>query len=151
MSIIIYTLIAIGLFSFGCFLILSLSQEIKGLKGANIILMRETSDLKSKTKSTEVRTGQICEQFAPYLQDFPYDPKEVRFLGSPIDMVVFDFEGDQVVLVEFKTGDSKENPRQRQIREMVKKGNVIYQVIRVKEEGMSIRTADPGAGTFSYD
>jgi predicted Holliday junction resolvase-like endonuclease len=47
-----------------------------------------------------------------------------------------------VVLVEFKTGDSKENPRQRQIREMVKKGNVIYQVIRVKGE-VTIKTVEP--------
>jgi predicted Holliday junction resolvase-like endonuclease len=113
-------------------------------------LTSEISDLKSKTKSTEVRTGQIAEQFAPYLKDFPYDAKDVRFLGSPIDMIVFDFKGDQVVLIEFKTGDSKESARQRQIREMIKNGRCIYQVIRVKEE-VSIRTADPNSGTFSYE
>jgi predicted Holliday junction resolvase-like endonuclease len=150
MSIIIYILISIELFCFGCFLIISLNQEIKELKGANLILMRETSDLKSKTKSTEVRTGQIAEQFAPYLSGFPYDPKDVRFLGSPIDMIVFDFKGDQVVLIEFKTGESKESPRQRQIREMIKNGRFIYQVIRVKDE-VTIKTADPNTGSYSYE
>ena len=113
-------------------------------------LTSEISDLKSKTKSTEVRTGQIAEQFAPYLKDFPYSPKDVRFLGSPIDMIVFDFKGDQVVLIEFKTGDSTENARQRQIREMIKNGRFIYQVIRVKEE-VTIKTADPNSGTYSYE
>ena len=128
-----------------------LINHLTAAQKENRELKREISYLKSKTKSTEVRTGQIAEQFAPYLKDFPYSPKDVRFLGSPIDMIVFDFEGDQIVLIEFKTGDSKESPRQKQIREMIKNGKFIYQVIRVKEQDISIRTADPNSGTYSYE
>jgi predicted Holliday junction resolvase-like endonuclease len=125
-------------------------ETISEYRTSNRELLKKNSSLESKTKSTEVRTGQIAEQFAPYLKDFPYDSKDVRFLGSPIDMIVFDFKGDQVVLIEFKTGDAKENARQRQIREMIKNGRFIYQVIRVKDE-VSIRTVDPNSGTFGYE
>ena len=92
----------------------------------------DNTKLLSQKKSSETRLGQIGEHFAPFLDVFPYDPKEARFLGSPIDFVVFDFEGDQIVLVEFKTGNSRESKRQRQVRDMVAKGNVKYEVIRVR-------------------
>ena len=92
----------------------------------------ENTKLISQKKSSETRLGQIGEHFAPLLDVVPYDPKDARFLGSPIDFVVFDFEGDQIVLVEFKTGNSRESKRQRQVRDMVANGNVKYEVIRVR-------------------
>ena len=92
----------------------------------------ENTKLISQKKSSETRLGQIGEHFAPLLDVFPYDPKDARFLGSPIDFVVFDFEGAQIVLVEFKTGNSRESKRQRQVRDMVANGNVKYEVIRVR-------------------
>lgn len=92
----------------------------------------ENTKLISQKKSSETRLGQIGEHFAPLLDVFQYDPKDARFLGSPIDFVVFDFEGDQIVLVEFKTGNSRESKRQRQVRDMVANGNVKYEVIRVR-------------------
>jgi len=92
----------------------------------------DNTKLLSQKKSSETRLGQIGEHFAPLLDVFPYDPKDARFLGSPIDFVVFDFEGDQIVLVEFKTGNSRESKRQRQVRDMVANGNVKYEVIRVR-------------------
>lgn len=91
--------------------------------------------LAGQKKSSEVRLGQIGEHFAPLLDVFPYDPKNARFLGSPIDFVVFDYDNDQIVLVEFKTGESRESNRQKVVREMVAKGNVKYEVIRIKSNG----------------
>jgi predicted Holliday junction resolvase-like endonuclease len=88
--------------------------------------------LLSQKKSSEVRIGQIGEQFAPFLEEFPYNPKDARFLGSPIDYVVFDFEGDQIVLVEFKTGNSYESQRQKAVKRMVEEGKFKYELIRVK-------------------
>lgn len=144
----------LGLLFLSCVVLLAKlinkDKTLSEYRTSNRELLKKNSSLESKTKSTEVRTGQIAEQFAPYLKDFPYDAKDVRFLGSPIDMIVFDFKGDQVVLIEFKTGESKESPRQRQIREMIKNGRCIYQVIRVKDE-VTIKTADPNSGTFSYE
>ncbi|HLD18783.1 MAG TPA: Holliday junction resolvase-like protein, partial [Candidatus Nanoarchaeia archaeon] len=39
--------------------------------------------------SRAVLSGQFSEQLAPYLPDFPYKPTEARFIGKPIDFVVF--------------------------------------------------------------
>ncbi len=110
----------------------SQSVCIKKLNDENTELVNQMKKVSSQQKSSETRLGQIGEHFAPLLDVFPYDPKDARFLGSPIDFVVFDFEGDQIVLVEFKTGNSRESKRQRQVRDMVANGNVKYEVIRVR-------------------
>ena len=41
-------------------------------------------------RSFAVTAGKVYEQLLPYLPDFPFNPKDVRFLGSPVDFVVFD-------------------------------------------------------------
>ena len=40
--------------------------------------------------SQAVTLGKSLEHLIPYFPDFPYNPKDVRFLGSPIDLIVFD-------------------------------------------------------------
>ena len=41
-------------------------------------------------RSLAVTIGKVSEQLVPYLPDFPFNPKDARFLGSPVDLVVFD-------------------------------------------------------------
>lgn len=94
----------------------------------------DINKLISSKKKSEVRLGQISEHFAPLLKDFPYDSKNVRFLGSPIDFVVFEFEQEKIVFIEFKTGNSKESSRQRTVRKIIESGNVEYKLITVNEE-----------------
>jgi predicted Holliday junction resolvase-like endonuclease len=94
----------------------------------------DINKLISSKKQSEVRLGQISEHFAPLLKDFPYDSKNVRFLGSPIDFVVFEFEQEKIVFIEFKTGNSKESSRQRTVRKIIESGNVEYKLMTVNEE-----------------
>lgn len=72
--------------------------------------------------------GRVSEQFAPFLEGFDYDPADARFIGSPVDFVVFDgmSEGQvrDVVLVEVKTGGARLTPMQRDIRDGVEGGDV---------------------------
>lgn len=101
------------------------------------IIEKQLVDFKkllSQKKSSEVRLGQISEHFAPLLKDFPYDSKNVRFLGSPIDFVVFDLDNNRIIFIEFKTGNAKETAKQRQVRDIIKAGNVTYEVMRVYED-----------------
>ena len=60
---------------------------------ANAKLQDEKSKLFSQKRSTEVRTGHIVEKFAPFLENFPHEPKNAIFLGQPIDYLVFADEG----------------------------------------------------------
>src|SRR5258708_14954587 len=41
-------------------------------------------------RSQAVTMGKVFEQLVPYLPGFAFNPKDARFLGSPVDFVVFD-------------------------------------------------------------
>jgi predicted Holliday junction resolvase-like endonuclease len=96
--------------------------------------LKDINKILSQKKSSEVRLGQIGEHFAPLLKDFPYNSKNVRFLGSPIDFVVFDLDNNRIIFIEFKTGNAKETVKQRKVRDIIKAGNVTYEVMRVYED-----------------
>ena len=61
-------------------------------------------------KSKAVITGKVSEQIAPYLPGFEFNPKDARFIGSPVDFIVFDGldEGEirKIVFVGVKAGNS---------------------------------------------
>jgi len=81
-------------------------------------------------RSEAVTTGKVVEQLVPILPDFPFNPRDARFLGSPVDFVVFDglSEGDvrRVVFVEVKTGAAQLSTRERRVRDAVEAGRVAF-------------------------
>lgn len=85
-------------------------------------------------RSAAVVAGKVTEHLAPYLADFPYDPKDVRFLGTPVDLIVFDGLSvgalEQVVFVEIKTGASQLSTRERRVREAIQAGRVAWEELR---------------------
>jgi predicted Holliday junction resolvase-like endonuclease len=86
-------------------------------------------------RSQAVTIGKVHEQLIPYLPAFPYNPKDVRFLGSPIDLVVFDglAEGRvrRIVFLEVKTGGSGLTTRERSVRDVIQAGEVDWAELRV--------------------
>ena len=91
------------------------------------------SDLKesrSNNQSLSTRYGKISEQFMPFISNYPWDPQDFRFLGSPIDGI--QFENDKIILVEFKTASSTFSKRQRVIREQVERGLVEFKEFRLE-------------------
>ena len=87
------------------------------------------------SRSQAVTAGKVHEQLIPYLPAFPYNPKDARFLGSPVDLVVFDglSEGRlrRIVFVEVKTGGAGLTGRERLVREIVRGGKVEWAELRV--------------------
>ncbi len=85
-------------------------------------------------RSLAVTTGKVYEQLVPYLPDFPFNPKDVRFLGSPVDFVVFDGLSDghitRIVFVEVKTGAADLSTRERRIRDAVHDSRVEWYELR---------------------
>ena len=106
-------------------LVLSLAVAIRVAMGQQ----RRADSLQSSKQSLSTRYGKTTEQFLPLVAAYPYDSSNFRFIGSPIDGV--QFEEDRVILVEFKTGNSKLTPRQRQIRDIVAAGKVEFKEVRV--------------------
>ena len=94
-------------------------------------------------RSLAVTSGKVHEQLIPYLPDFGYNPKDVRFLGSPVDLVVFDglAEGEvrRVVFLEVKTGGAPLTARERQVREAIEARAVEWAELRVAAPATSRR------------
>ena len=84
---------------------------------------------KFRGKSLSVKYGKMSEQFFPFLDSYPYDRQNFRFLGAPIDGV--QFEKDGIVFVEFKTAGSQLSERQKEIKWLVKNGKVDFREIRI--------------------
>ena len=87
-------------------------------------------------RSKAVIIGKVTEHVAPYFTDFPYNPKEVRFIGTPIDLIVFkniESEDDEVEVhfVEIKTNNSSLSLKQRLIRDAVYSGRVHWRELRI--------------------
>jgi predicted Holliday junction resolvase-like endonuclease len=85
-------------------------------------------------RSQAVTAGKVYEQLVPYLPDFPFNPKDVRFLGTPVDLVVFDglSEGAvrRIVFVEVKTSGSDLSARERRVRDAVNARRVEWSELR---------------------
>jgi len=85
-------------------------------------------------RSLAVTAGKVYEQLVPYLPNFPFNPKDARFLGSPVDFVVFDglSEGQiqRIVFVEVKTGDAQLSGRERRVRDAIQEARVEWHELR---------------------
>jgi len=92
----------------------------------------------SVDRSRSTLSGQILEKLAPHLPGFPYDPTDVRFLGTPVDYLVFDglAEGEvrEIVFLEVKSGRSELSSRERRVRDAVQAGAIRWRVYRVPDE-----------------
>jgi predicted Holliday junction resolvase-like endonuclease len=86
-------------------------------------------------RSAAVVSGKVSEHLAPCLGDFPWNPRDARFLGSPVDFLVFDglAEDDvrEIVFVEVKSGASTLSARERRVRDAVRARRVSWREIRV--------------------
>jgi predicted Holliday junction resolvase-like endonuclease len=82
----------------------------------------------------------ISENALAFIQELPYNFQNMRQLGSPVDYIYFNTDGQEaeVVIVEVKSNKSKETKKQRLIRSAVLSGRVYYEVVRINESGVSI-------------
>lgn len=88
-------------------------------------------------RSRAVLSGQMLEQVAPFLPDFPCNPADVRFVGKPIDFVAFPGAVDnkpisEILFIEVKSGNSVLSEREKEIKNAVQKGKVRYVEYRVE-------------------
>jgi hypothetical protein len=66
---------------------------------------------------------QFAEQLAPYLPDYPFSPTEAKFIGAPINFLVFKgmdaqyFE--EVIFVEMKSGSARLNKNEHSLKDAI--------------------------------
>jgi predicted Holliday junction resolvase-like endonuclease len=89
-------------------------------------------------RSRGVLAGKAGEQMAPLVPAFSrrFDPTEARFIGAPIDYVVFDGLASgalrEVVLVEVKTGGGRLNANELEVERAVAEGRVSFEILRLR-------------------
>ena len=118
----------------------SLDKHVNELAEARAKEMAETMVRQAREdavkRSAAVVTGRVYEQLVPYLPWFRYNPREARFLGSPIDLVVFDGLEDgnirSIVFLEVKKGSSRLSDRERMVKEAVERCAVRFEVIQIE-------------------
>lgn len=97
----------------------------------------EAARKESAKLSRATRDGRAYEQLVPYLPEFEerFDRCDARFVGSPIDFVVFDglYGADddlaEIVFLEVKSGRMSLNARERAVRRAVEEGRVRWDSI----------------------
>jgi len=98
-----------------------------------VILLRNSwkanSNLRHSKKSQSVKYGKAIENFMPFMQDYPYDYHNFRFMGNPIDGI--QFNEDEVIFIEFKGGKSQLSEKQRYIKELILNKRVDWGEFRI--------------------
>lgn len=86
-------------------------------------------------RSARTLSGKTLEKLVPFLDKFPHDPHDIRWLGDPIDLVIFDGQSsenpEQIVFCEVKSGESKLTKIQNKIKELVEKRKVKWEEFRI--------------------
>ena len=97
---------------------------------------------RSVNTSRAVLKGKMAEQFAPILPEFQYLPSDAKFLGDPVDYVVFDGysnfrdgDGDaediEVILLDIKSGGARLSKGQQAIAQAIREGRVRFETLRI--------------------
>src|SRR5271166_241 len=86
-------------------------------------------------RSRSVLGGMFAEQLAPYLPNFPFSPTEAKFIGAPIDFLVFKGLDDQrieeVIFVEVKSGAARLNHNEHSLKDAIIDKRIRWQEYRV--------------------
>jgi len=117
--------------------LLKLANENAELMNQKYLEQTEKNkELLSQKKSSETRLGQTTEHLVPFLEECKHAPANMKFLGMPIDYVVFDLDQGEITFLEVKTGNAKESARQRTIKNIIKSGKVFYETMRISDKGV---------------
>lgn len=95
-------------------------------------------------KSASVRVGKEMERLVPFFSEFQYNPRDIRWLGDPVDFVIFNGYSEakdvgdptkmnEIVICEIKTGKSRVSKYERRIKELIEDKRMKWDEFRVEE------------------
>ncbi len=88
------------------------------IRWLNRIHNEQLMALDSQKRSLSTVYGKTTEQFAPFMDRYPFNSQDFRFIGTPVDGI--QFEEDRVVFVEIKAGRSAGlSPKQARIKRLI--------------------------------
>lgn len=89
-------------------------------------------------RSQAVITGKVTEHVIPFHYNFPYNPKDIRFIGSPIDLIIFDGLSEKnekinIIVVEVKSGNSNLSSKQKLIKQAINEKRISWLELAIKD------------------
>lgn len=121
------------------------SAKAQALKEAELSLQEWLRQNEARIREDAIRRsvrtilGRVGEQLAPFLvsQRLGADPRDFRFIGSPVDYVVFrglsNGKVEEVVFLEVKTGRTALTEREREVRRAVEEKKVRWVTVSLRE------------------
>lgn len=105
----------------------------KGLKDRQEELKKgmKRATIGAQATSKSVNAGKLLEKVFPTMKDFKWELSDCRFLGEPIDIVIFNglTEGkvDSINFLEVKSGKAVLNKHQKNVREAIENNKIKYE------------------------
>lgn len=112
-----------------------------------IILDDKIKQAQKRSNDTQrnIIKGQMAERFVPFMNGFLYNPSDCRFLGEPIDYIVFHnlhqcsdgnvgIDEVAIVFLEIKTGKAKLSKRQEILKQAVLNGQIKFETLRIDND-----------------
>ena len=130
------TIIILAIFIIAIWITYKIASYKKQLEWqSNLIKLRQ--DIAEKQRAGI--KGKVTEAFAPFLEGFPYKPSECKFIGDPIDYLVFEGLDERDIkaihFVEVKEGTSKLSKHQKQIKDLIDdSGKISFKEFRFKSD-----------------
>lgn len=89
-------------------------------------------------RSRATLKGKVGEQIAPFLSKFQHNPSDARFIGSPVDYIIFEGHSKEnpksIILADIKTGTTARlTPLQKGFKKAVEEGKVSWETIHLEE------------------
>lgn len=94
-------------------------------------------------RSVSTRVGKYMDRLAPILTNFEHDPRDARWLGDPVDLIIFEGYGNskdskniedfkKIVICDVKTGKAGLTKEEKRIRELIEKKKIEWEEFRVE-------------------
>jgi predicted Holliday junction resolvase-like endonuclease len=100
-------------------------------------LLKSKLDKEELNRTVMARSiaGQRVEQLVPWIKTCKYNPKDMHFLGKPVDYFidVRDSEDNviKVVFLEVKSGNAVESDREKSLRLAIQEKRVFWEELRI--------------------
>jgi len=97
----------------------------------------------SVNRSRSTLKGKIAEQMAPVLPEFAFHPADARFIGSPVDYIIFDgltavaddkTQSIRIVFMDVKKGTANLSRVQRVIKRAVEERAISWETLHLADD-----------------
>jgi len=110
-----------------------LKEELKD-REEKLKKRRKLATEKAQITTKAVNIGKSLEKVLPTMRDFKWPVPDSKFLGDPIDLMVFNGlsvnKVKSINFVEVKSGKARLNQHQRSIRDAIEEQKVSYKVFK---------------------